>query len=57
MTGVAVNVTLAPSQIVLPALLVMLTEVATEGFTVKMMVLLVAVPVVTQDSEVVTTQL
>jgi hypothetical protein len=56
LTGVAVNVTLSPSQTVV-AVLVMLTEVGVEGFTVMVIVLLVAVTDVTQESEVVSTQL
>jgi hypothetical protein len=56
LTGVAVNVTLVPEQMVVPVLLVMLTDVGIVGFTVMLIVLLVAVPAVTQVSEVVTTQ-
>ncbi len=56
MTGVAVNVTLVPAQMVSLGLTVMLTAVATVGFTVMVSVLLVAVLPVTQLKDVVTTQ-
>ena len=56
MTGVAVNVTEVPEQIVEPALLAIVTLVETVGFTVMVIPLLVAEPVVTQVSEVVMTQ-
>jgi hypothetical protein len=55
LVGVAVNVTLVPEQIVV-AVLAMLTAVATGGFTVIVMPLLVAEVVVTQLSEEVSWQ-
>ena len=55
-TGVAVKVTEVPAQIVEPALLAIETLVATLGFTVMVMLLLVAEPLVTHVSEVVISQ-
>ncbi len=56
MTGVAVNVTEVPAQIVDPLPLAMETLVETVGFTVITMLLLVAEPAVTQVREVVMIQ-
>lgn len=55
MTGVAVNVTEVPEQIVEPALLAIVTLVETVGFTVMVIPLLVAVLVVAQAREEVMT--
>ncbi len=50
------KVTLVPAQMVSLGLTVMVTEVATVGFTVIVSVLLVAVLLVTQEDEEVSTQ-
>lgn len=51
MVGVAVNVTLDPEQLLVPALLVMLTDAGIDELTVMVMLLLFAVEEVTQLNE------
>jgi hypothetical protein len=55
-TGVAVKVTEVPEQIVVLVLLVILTDVATEAFTVMVILLLFAVAEVTHPMEEVSVQ-